>query len=184
MNDQSLISRILAGDVGAERQLYDANVDRIYRLACRMTGDPLQAEDLTQESFVRAFSRLAGFRGDAAFSTWMHQVALSVIISGLRKRKRTREREQSLDQMTNFDPGRPPERLELKRKLKHAVDDLSDILKTVLVMYEVEGYSHGEIAEILEIPEGTSRARLARAKEILRGVLEPPKLVGLEGELR
>lgn len=86
--------------------------------------------------------------------------------------------------MTNFDPGRPAERHELKRKLKTAVDDLSGILKTVLVMYEVEGYSHGEIASILEIPEGTSRARLARAKEILRGVLEPPKAVGLEGELR
>jgi RNA polymerase sigma-70 factor (ECF subfamily) len=86
--------------------------------------------------------------------------------------------------MTNFDPGRPPERLDLKRKLKHALDDLSVILKTVLVMYEVEGYSHGEIAEILEIPEGTSRARLARAKEILRGVLVPTKLVGVEGEMR
>jgi len=184
MNDQSLISRILAGDVGAERQLYDAHVDRIYRLACRMTGDPLHAEELTQESFIRAFSRLATFRGDAAFSTWMHQVALSVIISGLRKKKRVREREQSLETMTNFDPGRPAERHELKRKLKTAVDDLSGILKTVLVMYEVEGYSHGEIASILEIPEGTSRARLARAKEILRGVLEPPKAVGLEGELR
>ena len=87
MNDQSLISRILAGDVGAERQLYDAHVDRIYRLACRMTGDPLHAEELTQESFIRAFSRLATFRGDAAFSTWMHQVALSVIISGLRRKR-------------------------------------------------------------------------------------------------
>ncbi|TPW09253.1 MAG: RNA polymerase ECF-type sigma factor, partial [bacterium] len=153
MNDHSLISRIRTGDVGAERQLYDAHVDRIYRLACRMTGDPLQAEELTQESFIRAFSRLAGFRGEASFSTWLHQVALSVIISGLRKRKRTREREQSLEQMTNFDPGRPAERHDLKRKLKQAVDDLSEILKTVLVMYEVEGYSHGEIAEILEIPE-------------------------------
>ena len=176
MSDQTLITRIQAGDVGAERQLYDTHVDRIFRLACRMTGDTHRAEDLTHETFIRAFSRLSSFRGEAAFSTWLHQVAVSVIISAHRKRKRVVEHERSVEDMAQFDPGRPPERHELKRRLTRAIDGLSEILKTVLVMYEVEGYSHSEISGILGIPEGTSRARLARAKEILRDSLGEPQV--------
>ena len=88
LEERRLINLILAGDAAAERQLYDTHVDRVFRLAYRMTGDTTQAEDLTQDTFIRAFDRLADFRGEAPFAGWLHRVATSVILTGLRKRKK------------------------------------------------------------------------------------------------
>ena len=99
LEERRLISRVLAGDAAAERQLYEAHVDRVFRLAYRMTGDATQAEDLTQDAFIRAFDRLADFRGDAPFAGWLHRVATSVILTGLRKRKRVQEVESIRDDL-------------------------------------------------------------------------------------
>ena len=90
MDDRGLITRVLAGDVSAERELYDAHVDRVFRLVYRMAGDLDQAQDYVQETFIRAFSHLADFRGDSALSTWLGSIAISVTLNGLRKVKRFR----------------------------------------------------------------------------------------------
>ena len=93
VEERELISRVLAGDPSAERALYDAHVDRVFRLAYRMAGDMDRAQDYTQETFIRAFSRLQTFRGDAALSTWLGSIAISVTLNGLRKvRRRTSAR--------------------------------------------------------------------------------------------
>ena len=97
VDDRQLVAEVLAGDPAAERRLYDANVDRVYRLAYRLTGDPDLAQEFTQESFIRAFDRLETFRGDAKLSTWLTSVATSVVFNGLRKVKRFRQREVDLD---------------------------------------------------------------------------------------
>jgi RNA polymerase sigma-70 factor (ECF subfamily) len=98
VDERDLIARARAGS-RAERALYDAHVDRVYRLAFRLAGDDALAQDFTQETFIRAFDRLGSFRGDAAFSTWLHTITTTVVLNGLRKVKRFRTRKP---------PSRPP----------------------------------------------------------------------------
>jgi RNA polymerase sigma-70 factor (ECF subfamily) len=165
------VERARGGDQAAFRTLYDANVDRIYRLAYRMAGEDELARDYTQETFVRAWQRLDQFRGQAAFSTWLHAIAVSVVLNGLRKVDRHRKRERSLEDAAEV--GRAEEGLDVgaRERLAGAVDELADMYRTVLLMHDVEGYGHGEIAQILGIAEGTSKARLFRAREKLRASL-------------
>lgn len=168
----SLVRQVLDGDPQAERELYDENVDRVYRLAFRMTGDAGQAEEYTQDTFVRVFDRLADFRGDAALSTWITSVALSVIYNGLRKVKRLREREADLDEAAPL-PVSGVRRAEpdLKDRLAEAIDALPDGYRTVFVMHDVEGFTHEEIAAALGVQPGTSKAQLSRARGRLREML-------------
>lgn len=171
MTEHDKIERARTGDERAFRELYDAHVDRVYRLAYRMAGEDDLARDFTQEAFLRAFQKLDQFRGDAAFSTWLHSIAVSVSLNGLRKVDRHRKRERSLEDAApisargrTVDPG-------VRDRLKDAVDGLSDIYRTVFLMHDLEGYSHGEIAEALGVAEGTSKARLFRARAKLRDAL-------------
>ncbi len=163
-----LVERVLGGDEAAARTLYDENVDRVYRLAYRMAGDEELAREFTQEAFVRAFERLHQFRGDAALFTWLHSITVSVTLNGMRKVKRNRTREVELDAAA---PGRTtPVAVEpdLKERLHRAIDELPDIYRTVFVMHDVEGYTHEEIGDTLDVATGTSKARLFRARRILR----------------
>ena len=171
LDDRQLIEQILSGSPQAERAFYDAHVDRVFRLAYRMTGDEVQAQEYTQESFVRAFSSLKKFRCDARLSTWMHRITVSVVLNGLRKVKRHRSREVEIGSEHHNIKGRtaPPG---LKRLLEAAVHKLTDEARAVLVLHDVEGYQHKEIGEILGIPVGTSKARLSRAREFLRHELQ------------
>jgi RNA polymerase sigma-70 factor (ECF subfamily) len=102
VSDAELIDRVLAGDPSAERALYDAHVDRIFRLVYRMAGDLDRAQDWVQETFIRAFQKLGEFRGESALSTWLCSIAISVSLNGLRKAKRFREREVALDDAEGF----------------------------------------------------------------------------------
>lgn len=172
MDERELIRRARAGDGSAERSLYEANVDRVYRLAYRMTGDTSMAEDLTQETFVRAFDQLGTFRQESRFSTWLHTIATHKILDGLRKRKRFRQRETELGDLDRSTPARGANP-ELKVRLENAIHGLSEILRVVFVMHDIEGYKHQEIADCLGIPEGTSKARLSRARASLREALAP-----------
>lgn len=173
MSDLELIERAGKGDQGAFRLLYDDNVDRIYRLMYRMAGDQDLAMDFTQEAFVRAYQRLEQFRGDAAFSTWLHSIAVSVALNGLRKVDRHRKRERSLEDAAPVATKRPVSEPGLRERIAGAVDALPDIYRTVFLMHDVEGYNHGEIAESLGVAEGTSKARLSRARAKLRDALGP-----------
>ena len=168
MDERELIARVRAGDGAAERALYDAHVDRVYRLAYRLAGDDELARELTQDTFVRAFERLGSFRGESKLSTWLHAVATSVVLNGLRKAKRFRQRETDLDEATGISGGPPPAEPDLKRRLAQAIDRLPKGYRIVFVMHDVEGYTHEEIAGTLGIPVGTSKARLFDARAKLR----------------
>ncbi|MGH7674286.1 MAG: RNA polymerase sigma factor [Gemmatimonadales bacterium] len=170
MYERELIARVRAGDGGAERALYDAHVERVYRLAYRLAGDYDLARDFTQEVFIRAFGRLHTFRGEAAFSAWLHAVAVSVALGGLRKLKRVRARETDLRGAARVVSGRAAEP-DLKDRLARAIDALSHGHRAVFVMHDVEGYTHEEIGAILGVAIGTSKARLSRARAQLREVL-------------
>ncbi len=171
MQERLLIRRILAGDAHAEREFYDRHVDRVYRLAYRMAGDEALAQDFAQETFLRAFDRLANFRGEAKLATWLHAIAVSVTLNGLRKVRRFQEREIGLDGAAEAarapDPGEP----HLRERLRCAIDELPEHYRVVFVMYDIEGYTHEEIGAALELPTGTSKARLSRARARLREAL-------------
>ena len=172
--DRQLVARCLQGDPLAERALYDAHVDRVYRLMHRMAGEPDLAADFTQDTFIRAFERLGQYRGESSLATWLHSIAVSVALNGMRKMKRFRT---SSEPVTAVDAD---ERLavqptgftvDLKARLHAAVDALSEKLRPVFVMHDVEGYTHEEIAGVLGIPVGTSKARLFDARTKLRVAL-------------
>ena len=175
MTDLELVERASRGDERAFRTLYDQNVDRIYRLVHRMVGDSDLARELTQEAFVRVYQKLGQFRGEAAFSTWAHRIAVRVTLNGLRKLARHRDRERALE---HADHGaadgavrQVPREPGLRDRIASAVDALPDIYRTVFLMHDLEGYSHGEIAASLGVAEGTSKARLFRARAQLRHTL-------------
>ncbi|PYO96839.1 MAG: RNA polymerase subunit sigma-70, partial [Gemmatimonadetes bacterium] len=124
MDERELIAKVRAGDGAAERALYDAHVDRVYRLACRLAGDDELAREFTQDTFVRAFERLDSFRGEAKFSTWLHTITTSVVLNGLRKVKRIRRREVDLDDAAGVSGTRRAAEPDLKRRLSQAIDRL------------------------------------------------------------
>lgn len=172
VEERELIRRVLAGDGSAERALYDAHVERVYRLCYRLAdGDPELAQDFTQDTFLRAFDRLAEFRGQSALSTWLHAVAVSVGLNGMRKIRRRRDREAVLDDAVVAErPARVTEP-DLKQRLRVSIASLPERYRVVFVMYDVEGYTHEEIGQVLGVPTGTSKARLSRARAKLREAL-------------
>lgn len=172
MTDKQLVAQCLAGDRSAERALYDAHVDRVYRLAYRLAGDTDLAQDFTQETFIRAFERLGQYRGDASLATWLHTIATSVSLNGMRSVTRIRARSTHIDdvpELTASIASRAPH--DLREKLHASIDGLSVKLKPVFVMHDVEGFTHEEIATTLGIPVGTSKARLFDARAKLRSAL-------------
>lgn len=171
MSERELIERARKGDRAAEREIYDAHVDRIFRLAYRMCGRADLAEDFVQETFVKAFGALGKFRGDAALSTWLHSIATRVVLNGLRSVKRHEAHAEPIE-AADREEGPPPEP-DLKRRLTVALDGLKDEYRMVVVMHDLEGYTHDEIGAALGIAEGSSKARLSRARAMLRAELAP-----------
>ena len=171
MNEAELIERVLSGDMTAARQLYDAHVGQVHRLALRMTADDALAQDATQDTFVRVFRGLRHFRRDAALGTWIHQIAVSAVLNAIRGRKRWNARRAEIeeaDQVVRYPRESEPH---LRDRLYAAIDALPDIYRSVFVLYDVEGHTHEEIGTLLRIPSGTSKARLSEARSRLRHAL-------------
>ena len=168
MTDFELVQRAKDGDQVAFKTLYETNVDRVFRLCFRMVGDETQAKEFTQDAFVRVWECLDQFRGDAAFSTWLHSIAVSVVLNGLRKVDRHRKRERSLEDAGFLGTNQKGAEPGVADRLNEAVDGLPEIYRTVFLMYDLEGFPHREIAEALGVAVGTSKARLFRARELLR----------------
>ena len=171
MTEPQLVARAVAGDLAAQRLIYDRHVDRIYRLAYRLAGDEELARDFTQETFVRAFDRLGSFRGDSSLGTWLHAIGVSVALNGLRKVKRWRSRETQLDDALTVGTTARLAEPDLKVRLRQAVDALPEGYRTVFVMHDVEGYTHEEIAQELGITSGGSKSQLFKARAKLRRLL-------------
>lgn len=165
---RTLIERARRGDPSAHRALYDAHVERIYRLTYRMTGIEHLARELTQDTFVRAFAAIEGFRGDSAIETWLHTIAVSVTLNEMRRRKRERARNAPLEDALMVTKSAAPSDPVMREKLMAAVNALPEGCRTVFMMHDAEGFTHEEIAAALGVTTGTSKAQLARAREKLR----------------
>jgi RNA polymerase sigma-70 factor (ECF subfamily) len=171
VDELELIAGARAGDRMAAHRLYDRHAPRVYRLIYRFVGEDELAREYTQDTFVKAFQRLDQYRGEAAFSTWLHSVAMSSVLTGFRRLRRQRAREAELveaEQVASADQGGDPY---LRARLEAELDRLPLRLRMPVLLHDVEGYTHREIAGMLEIPEGTSKARLAEARARLREAL-------------
>jgi RNA polymerase sigma-70 factor (ECF subfamily) len=170
-HERRLVARILDGEVAAGRELYDAHASRIYRLIFRLAGDEELASEFTQETFIRAFDRLGEFRGEASISTWLHSIAVSVTLNGIRRENRHRNRLLDISEAEGIGHTPVASDPDLRERLYRAIDSLDEIYRLAVVLHDIEGYTHVEIAAMLGIPEGTSKARLSIARSRLREVL-------------
>ena len=169
-DEQAWIRKAQGSDARAFEALYRLHVDKIYGLCLRMTGNVSEAEDCTQEAFIQAWNKMAKFRGDSAFATWLHRIAVNAVLGRIRKSKREHDRIQAVAdvqqaRVTTGDTG------EL-RDLAEAVDKLPERARHVFVLNAVYGYSHEEAAGMLGIAAGTSKAQLHRARRLLAQQLE------------
>ncbi|MDB4908872.1 MAG: polymerase sigma factor, sigma-70 family [Gemmatimonadetes bacterium] len=171
LDERALLDRARRGDARAQRGLYDLHVDRIYRLTFRMTGSDDLARDMTQDTFVSAFAGLDRFRGDSAFSSWLHSIAVSVTLNGLKRRKRLWSREHPLDEAQAVAGTVVASDPLLKARLAEAVSLLPERCRTVFLMHDAEGFTHEQIASALGVTVGTSKAQLSRGRATLRVAL-------------
>lgn len=170
--ERDLVRAAQAGDTSAFERLYRENVNRVYALCYRMAGNATEAEELTQDVFVRAWQRLGGFRGESAFSSWLHPIAVNVAYSERRSRRRRESRVMATDDLTPFDSGSAEKHPALGVDLERALSGLPDGAREVFVLHDVEGYKHEEIANLTGIATGTSKAQLHRARRLLREALQ------------
>jgi len=164
------ITRARQADTRAFESLYRMHVDRVYGLCLRMTGNVSEAEDCTQEAFIQAWNKLNKFRGDSAFGTWLHRIAVNTVLGRMRKSKREQDRIQLVAD-TSTPPVTVADTGEL-RDLSEAVDRLPEGARHVFVLYAIYGYSHDEAGRMLGIAPGTSKAQLHRARRMLAQQLD------------
>jgi RNA polymerase sigma-70 factor (ECF subfamily) len=157
------------GDTRAFERLYRKHVPRVHGLARRMVGHE-EADELTQDVFVRAWERLETFRGEAAFGTWIHRVAINVMLARQEVRKRERGRFEDDDAQVEATPV-PPREAESRLDVEAALRNLPGGARRVFVLHDMEGYKHHEIAEMLDITVGTSKSQLHRARMLMRDQL-------------
>jgi len=167
------VDRARAGDRLAFEQLYRSHCDRIYALCWRMCGgDRGLAEDMVQEAFIRAWNKLHLFKGDSKFGTWLHRLAVNVVLSDKRIRVKRVRREQPMEVETErVLVGQKDVVAGLRKDLESAIAGLPERARTVLVLYDIEGYQHNEIAEMTGMAVGSSKAQLHRARKLVRDVL-------------
>ena len=160
------IQQAAAGDVRAFEQLYRTHLARVHSLVRRMTGG-VDADELTQDVFVRVWQKLSTFRGDSAFGTWLHRLAVNVVIERFRadatRRQRLHDGEAIFE--TLAAPARPRD---ISLDFETALEKLPDGAREIFVLHDVEGYKHHEIGTLLGISPGTSKAQLHRARMMLR----------------
>ena len=165
------VARAAAGDARAFEALYRTHLPRVHSLVRRMTGGR-DADELTQDVFVRVWQKLGSFRGDASFTTWLHRLAVNVVIERFRTDTARRARLHDGEDVFEMLPG-PAQTRDLGMDFEAALEKLPDGAREIFVLHDVEGYKHHEIATLLEISAGTSKAQLHRARMMLRKHLGP-----------
>jgi RNA polymerase sigma-70 factor (ECF subfamily) len=176
VTEVDLIRAARAGDRSAMSALYNQHAGRVYSVVRRLVGDDDLADDVSQDAWVRAFEKLHLFRGDAAFGTWMHRLAVNAALNRLRRTSRRTEVEGSAE-LRSVVQGTDDMVLN-QRVLALAMDRLPDGYRRVLVLHDVEGMKHDEIAERLGIATGTSKSQLHKARARMREFLSPESHAG------
>ena len=165
------VARAAAGDARAFEALYRTHLPRVHSLVRRMTAGR-EADELTQDVFVRVWQKLGTFRGDSSFTTWLHRLAVNVVIERFRSDTVRRARMHDGEDIFELLPG-PAQTRDIGMDFEAALEKLPDGAREIFVLHDVEGYKHHEIATLLEISAGTSKAQLHRARMMLRKHLGP-----------
>lgn len=169
MSETELIQKAAEGDARAVRALYDRYAPRVYAVVRRIAGDEELAQDYAQEAWIRAIRALPSFRGDARFSTWLHRIAVNAALQALRKAETRRRREGPVPEQVPVAPTAGDALLQ--RKLEGALDRLPEGMRRVLILHDVEGYTHDEIGDVLGVAPGTSKSQLFKARAKMREML-------------
>ena len=169
MSDDA-VRKAQAGDPEAFEAVYRANAGRIYALCLRMSGERAEATELLQDVFVRAWEKLGTWRGDAQFATWLHRLAVNVVLMKWREAGRRGANDVGGDAVEVLPARSAPEGLRLD--LEAAIAALPPGCRQVLVLHDIEGFEHKEIGKLMGIAEGTSKAHLFRARRLLREALD------------
>jgi RNA polymerase sigma-70 factor (ECF subfamily) len=177
--DDTVLTRAQNGDHQAFAQIYSLHKRRIYSLCLRMVGNTAEAEDLTQEAFLQLHRKIATFRGDSAFSTWMHRLAINVVLMHLRRKGLALiSLDEAMDPAPEEGPGRSFGSPDLnltgaidRLALERAVTDLPAGYRLIFVLHDIEGYEHNEIASMLDCSIGNSKSQLHKARLKLRDTL-------------
>lgn len=169
-NEPWTIRRAQDGDVAAMRELYEAHAGRVYAILRRLAGNDDLAQDLAQDVWVTTFRKLGGFEGRSAFGTWLYRVAVNTALGRLRSRAREPVVELGRDDWADTASGRADPTVD-RVALSRALDRLPEGYRMVLVLHDVEGYTHEEIAEQLKIAPGTSKSQLHKARARMRELL-------------
>jgi RNA polymerase sigma-70 factor (ECF subfamily) len=179
LSEAEAIERAKGGDAEAFEVLYNLHKRRVYSLCLRMTANTAQAEDLTQEAFLQLFRKIATFRGESAFSTWLHRMSVNVVLMHLRKKGLP---VVSLEETIETDEETPRKELGAqdpvlagsinRLQLQRAIDDLPPGYRTIFVLHDVEGYEHNEIAGMVGCSIGNSKSQLHKARMKLREFLK------------
>ena len=186
-SDYELAQRAAGGDMSAFEQIYQRHHRRVYSLCLRMTQNPPEAEDLTQEVFIQLFRKLGSFRGESAFTTWLHRLTVNQVLMYFRKRsvrdEKTTEDGETPDQIVAGTENPMTMPIVDRLALDKAIAQLPPGYRTVFILHDVEGYEHEEIGRIMRISTGTSKSQLHKARMKLRnllrqqnGGLEQPKI--------
>jgi RNA polymerase sigma-70 factor (ECF subfamily) len=172
--ESELIRLASQGEARAIRSLYDRYSPRVYAVVRRIAGDDDLAQDYAQEAWIRAIRALPTFRGDARFSTWLHRIAVNAALQALRKSETRDKREGPEPEQVPVAPVH--EDWLLQKQLERALDGLPEGMRRVIILHDVEGYTHEEIGDVLGVTAGTSKSQLFKARAKMRVML-----AGLDG---
>jgi len=167
--ERQLIRLAADGDARAIRTLYDRYAPRVYAVVRRIAADDDLAQDYAQEAWIRAIRALPTFRGDARFSTWLHRIAVNAALQSLRKADTRTRREEGMVDDVPVVPVHADALLQ--KRLEQALDTLPEGMREVLILHDVEGYTHEEIGDVLGVTSGTSKSQLFKARAKMRTLL-------------
>jgi RNA polymerase sigma-70 factor (ECF subfamily) len=177
--DRELVLRCQRQDPDAFNELVTRHQDRIYAAVARFCGNDEDACDITQRAFINAYRKIQEFKGDAAFSTWIYRIAFNQAVSHRRENRRpavsiysAKDEELIAEPADDSAPGERLESLETQKKVQQALDLLDEGDRQIILLKDLQGHSYEEIAEILQVPKGTVRSRLHRARLELKAKLK------------
>jgi RNA polymerase sigma-70 factor (ECF subfamily) len=174
-DEQELVSRARRGDLAAFEVLYRRTSGRVFAICMRMTGDTERAKELMQDAYVRAWERLASFRGESAFTSWLHRLAVNVVLATIRSERRRGARfgamPDAFEETDHGDRGARAAAVHHRLDLETAIAMLPPGARRVFVLHDVEGYRHEEIARLTGAAAGTIRAQLHRARKLMMEAL-------------
>jgi RNA polymerase sigma-70 factor, ECF subfamily len=181
LTDADLVRLAQQGDAGAFERIYRLHSRKVYSLCLRMVADPAESEDLTQDVFLHLFRKIGTFRGESAFSTWLHRMAVNIVLMSLRRKRIAKI---SLDSISNPEEESDKQPKEFggsdlrlngvidRITLQAAINELAPGYRAIFILYDVQGFKHSEIAEIFGCSVGNSKSQLHKARTLLRQLLQ------------